>query len=514
MLEAVLYVTKRGRLAYPFLDDFRRELAYHHAVLQFSLHEAWLHHLAAVGNGIVERQGTDGRKHGHVTDAHPWQIRLAPVTALVLWMRDIRLALAHEGKVEGNADAFAMQTIDIGGRIVAVSLIDDAAYAYVTALPEDVLHLEYTIAATVPVVVLHLAAMHVDDARGAVHLLVQGYLPVLKSHHDAGCLERRARLPEVAHGIVLHLVVLAVLASGQVDDGLHVACLHFHHNGNTHLTVHKLFLQLAAQGAVGKVLYVDVDGGEQVMPVLCLSIYDGNPPVAHGDEVLRAGLATKDAVETQLQTALGLAACIVVKFAYRAACQSAIGFEAEQHLVGMEATLVHALPEEWQILTSTILNVAGQLGIDAPGVLAASLSLQQALAEPLLVAVGEDVGQSLCNTVQVNTESRVAESPCLCLDARIRVVHGKVHIESILRHSAREDLPVARKNVTTIGRYLGCLAVASHLFPIITLRRQHRIESLSQDIQSGQEHHHEDEDVASGGLIFTCLLHCGLSLSR
>ena len=261
-------------------------------------------------------------------------------------MRHVGFTLAHKGQVQWDAHAFAMQAINVGRRIVYVGLIDNLAHADVAALSEDVLHLQRAVAAAMPIVVLHLATMHVDNARSTIHSLVQVYLAVFECHHNARGFKRRTRLPKVAHSIVFHFVVLAVLASCQVDDGLHVASLHLHHDHDTHLAVHQFFLQLAAKGAVGKVLYVDVDRRKQVMPVLCLRVDDGNSSVANGNEVLRARLPPQDAVETQFEAALRLAARIVVELADGAACQPAVWLEAKQHLVGMEAALVHRLPQE------------------------------------------------------------------------------------------------------------------------------------------------------------------------
>ena len=284
--------------------------------------------------------------------------------------------------------------------------------------------------------VLHVASVHIDDARSTVHRLVQVYLTIFQRHHDAGRLEGGAGFPQVTHGIVLHLIVFAISTARKVDDGLDVTCLHLHHHGNANLSVDQLFLQLAAQSAVGKVLNVDVDGGEQVVAVLGRRIDDGHLAVAHDDEVLRARLTAQDAVEAQLQSAFRQAAGIVEELADGTAGKSAVRFEAKQHLVGMESASIHALTQERQFLAGPILDIAGQLGIDTPRVLATGLAFEQALTEPLGIAVREDTSQALGYAVQVNAEGRIAESARLGFDGRVRVVHGKVHIEGILGHGA------------------------------------------------------------------------------
>ena len=140
VLQAVLNVAKRGRLTYSLLYNFCRELAHHHAVFELGLHEARLHHLASIGNSIVESERTYRRKHRHITDTHPRQVGLAPITVLVFGMWNVRLTLTNKRKIQGNAYAFAMQTIDIGRRIVAISLIYEGTYTNITTLPEDIFH--------------------------------------------------------------------------------------------------------------------------------------------------------------------------------------------------------------------------------------------------------------------------------------------------------------------------------------------------------------------------------------
>ena len=218
------------------------------------------------------------------------------------------------------------------------------------------------------------------------------------------------------------------------------------------------------------------------MSVLGGTVHDGHLAVAHRDVVLAAGPSAQDAVEAQFQSALGAAAGIVVEFADGAACQSAVRLEAEQHLVGVEAAAVHAFAEEGQLLAGPILYVCGQLRVDAPGVLAALLALQEAFAEPLLVAVGEDAGQAFGYAVQVDAESRIAEGYRLLFADGIRVRDCEVHVKGVLGHSAGENLTVAREDVATVSGNRGCLAVASHFLPVVALRRQHGVDGPSQDV--------------------------------
>ena len=146
-------------------------------------------------------------------------------------------------------------------------------------------------------------------------------------------------------------------------------------------------------------MYVNVNGGQEVVPILGLRVNDGNLSVTDNDEMLRAWFATQNAVETQLKSAFCLTTRVVIKFADGSASQSAIRLEAKQHFVGMETALVHALSKEGQLLASAVLNVAGQLRINTPRVFAASLSLQETFAEPLFFAVREDASQAFCYAI-------------------------------------------------------------------------------------------------------------------
>ena len=104
-------------------------------------------------------------------------------------------------------------------------------------------------------------------------------------------------------GIVHHLIVFAVVCPLHVYDGLHIACLHLHEDGHTHLAVDEF--QLVDEGAFCQILHTHIDGCHDVSAV------DGRE---HGDvEVLAEHLTTvhhtvgttQDGVVRQFQTVLG-----------------------------------------------------------------------------------------------------------------------------------------------------------------------------------------------------------------
>ena len=70
-LQNLLYVSQRTGLAHILLNHLGREFTDNLTVLQLSLHESGLHHLASVGNSVVECQRSNWRQHGLIAYAHP-----------------------------------------------------------------------------------------------------------------------------------------------------------------------------------------------------------------------------------------------------------------------------------------------------------------------------------------------------------------------------------------------------------------------------------------------------------
>ena len=71
MFEYRLHLFQGLLFTYFILDDFRLELLYHLAVFHHLLHKSRTHHFAVVGDGVIERDGRDGRNLGLVANAHP-----------------------------------------------------------------------------------------------------------------------------------------------------------------------------------------------------------------------------------------------------------------------------------------------------------------------------------------------------------------------------------------------------------------------------------------------------------
>ena len=190
---------------------------------------------------------------------------------------------------------------------IVIGAVYETAHTYVGALHQHPGDIEHAVTTLVPVVVLHDAPIHRPFAVTCIHARVLIYMAILHSHHDAGRLEGRTWFHQLAHYAVHGLVVFAIGTPLQVDNGLHVTCGHFHDHSHALFAVDERFLELVAQGSVGHILHVDVDGGHQVVTVLRLHIHQTHPAVTHLGAVLDARCSAQDAVKLQFESVLGLA---------------------------------------------------------------------------------------------------------------------------------------------------------------------------------------------------------------
>ena len=252
------------------LQHHGRELADGLTVLHQLRDETRLHHLAVIGNGIIERHRVDGCNLRLIAYRHPRQRRLTPVFRAVGGLRvhiaDDGLAVAYQRQLQILSDAYAAQPGDILLGMAAVELVDDIARADVGADLQRAGHINVLIAATTPVVVLHPAAVHLHHATaGMYHIArIAGNDAVVKGHEHRCHLEHRTRFTAVADGRVDGLGILAVRHPEHIDNSLHVARLHLHQDGHAHLGIHLWQLHLLDEGTLGQVLHTHIDGRHDV----------------------------------------------------------------------------------------------------------------------------------------------------------------------------------------------------------------------------------------------------------
>ena len=363
MLQNRLHGLDGLRLGDALLQHLGLKLPDHLSVLHQLFHEAGLHHLTVVGDGVVERYGIDGCDLRLVADTHPRQCGLTPIFRAVGGLRvrhtDIRRLVTHEGDLQVFVDTDAIEPLHILGRIAAVILIDEVTHTNIRTDLERTGHADGAIASTSPVVIFHRTAVHLhytatcwDGHRGVDN-------PVVEGHEERGNLEHRSRLTTEADGAVHHFVVLSVEPPFHIHDGLDVARLHLHQDGDAHLTAD--LLQLVDDGVLRQVLHPYVDGGHNIGTV------DG---IQHGDiHILVQDLttmhqtvgSTQDGVEGEFEAVLR-AVLRTEHIADGALCQRTEGTAAGVILLPVEAAPVFRQREERQCL-----HLAERVVVDASG---------------------------------------------------------------------------------------------------------------------------------------------------
>ena len=112
-------------------------------------------------------------------------------------------------------------------------MIDDRRYTDVRRYLQNFGNVNLSVASLIPVPVFHGTTVHVHDTVPGVYYIVGGDILILHGYHDRCCLEGRARFHQVAYRQVSHFVVIAVVASGHVHVGFHVARGYLHHYRRT-----------------------------------------------------------------------------------------------------------------------------------------------------------------------------------------------------------------------------------------------------------------------------------------
>ena len=306
MLEDRLHRLDGLRLGDTLLQHLGLKLPDHLSVLHQLFHEAGLHHLTIVGDGVVERHRIDRRNLRLIADTHPRQRGLTPIFRAVSGLRvrhtDIRRLITHERDLQVFVDTDTIESLHIFGRITAVILIYEVTHTNVRTDLERTGHADGTIASASPVVVFHRTTVHLhhtttcrDAHRGVDH-------PVVEGHKERGDLEHRSRLTTEADGAVHHLVVLSVGSSFHIHDGLDVARLHLHQDGDAHLTAD--LLQLVDDGVLRQVLHPHVDGGHNIGTVDGIQHGDIHILVQHLTAMHQTIGTTQDGVVGELEAVL------------------------------------------------------------------------------------------------------------------------------------------------------------------------------------------------------------------
>ena len=104
-------------------------------ILYHLFHKPRFHHHSIVGNGIIEGKCRDRWYLSDIADAHPWEVGPGPVYVLPVL---VLFGDAHDGRscthkrhVQVVGDARTVDALHKAFRIVAVVVVNDAAYTNV-----------------------------------------------------------------------------------------------------------------------------------------------------------------------------------------------------------------------------------------------------------------------------------------------------------------------------------------------------------------------------------------------
>ena len=245
MLQNGLNSLQRLRSCNAFLDDLWFELLDGFAILDNLLDETRPHHLTIIGNGIIERHRIDGCNLGLIAYRHPRQrsgIPVVIITSVLLTLRHTDKGRTITGKdilqLQVLTDTYPVKAFDIALGLVMVEFVYHMTHTDIRTDLQRSGHVDITIAATTPVVVFHLTAIHrhdtttgMDDVTSISGILSQHL--IIQRNEYRSSLKHRTWFTTVTHGRVDGFDVVAVFVPHQIDDSLHVTGLYFHEDSHT-----------------------------------------------------------------------------------------------------------------------------------------------------------------------------------------------------------------------------------------------------------------------------------------
>ena len=250
-----------------FLDGFlRSDLLVHHrraevrqrlAFAAHLFHYVRLHHLAAVGYGVKERQHLQGGQTGFVAEGKPGVGDARPLRAAGV--------VHHRRTLAGKLDArlFAqVKRLQAGGEFaVGVQAVRQLRHRNVGGLFEGLPDGDHVPPLTerVGVRYFHLVVGELLNAVFDVDFAVQRNFSVFQQGHHRGQFKSRTRFRTPLNSVVVLLEVFRpVGVHAQVGDGADGAGLYVHHYRRA--PVRSVLAHGAVQGVLGDVLNVYVQG--------------------------------------------------------------------------------------------------------------------------------------------------------------------------------------------------------------------------------------------------------------
>ena len=314
----------------------------------------WLHHSTSVGDGVVEGDEVHRGDVDFVANRHPRQRHLRPelssVFGLVVRVLDDGLRLTSYACPDFLVQAECIQSFDVFLRVGGEVLVDEDSRAFVGRLFDDFLHGANT-ALGKAVVVLHRAVRELDGTRADVHFVVEVHFFLTKQYDHRCDFEHGTRFVAFGQGHVIgFLIHTFFMVEPQVGQGFHIARFHIHEDGTA------LFRFVLGQGVVEGgfhyVLQLDVEGGDEVVAVLCFGVFfraDGHPVAMVDSSHEFAPILTFEVVVVSTFQA-EIVALLFVGHAKHEAGEFFVGLVAAQFLLVDDAATVGTQSEDDELL--------------------------------------------------------------------------------------------------------------------------------------------------------------------
>ena len=137
--------------------------------------------------------------------------------------------------------------------------------------------------------------------------------------------------------MIFYLTIFTINTFLHVYDGFHITCRNFHHNGNPHITV-QLF-QLVKDRAFSQILYIHINGGNDVRTINRGRVHDVKKPVEHLSAMNNTVTTAQNRIVRQFQSATRSVFC-TKQIAHRTTCQRTVRALTSIKLLSMETAFI------------------------------------------------------------------------------------------------------------------------------------------------------------------------------
>ena len=191
-----------------------------------------------------------------------------------------------------------------------------------------------------PVMILHLSTMHIQDTASCMYHITCIYHTIIQGYQERGHLEYRAWFATIADSIIESFVVLTTLCTAHIDNSFDIARLHLHQDCHTHGSIP--LLQTFNKRLFCQVLHTDVNGCHHISTINSRRQCERHHFIEHFLFTLNAILTTKQRVvrEFDTKTCSILSALKTADITNGTLCQRAKRTSTSFKRLSMETTLV------------------------------------------------------------------------------------------------------------------------------------------------------------------------------